>query len=132
MCGWCVSSRAHPCGMLLSIFALTSWARLIVSASGFIRMSIAVRSLMRLGPLLEDGAPVVFHAHDRPAQVFGLGERFLGAVGVGELAVLVVVVDEHRERRGGEHLDVHVRVAAAEHGQPAGRSEDVLWLASAD
>ena len=42
------------------------------------------------------------------------------------------MVDEYGELGGLEHLDVDVRVPAGEHRQPAGRSEDVLWLASAD
>jgi hypothetical protein len=33
------------------------------------------------------------------------------------------MVDEHRELRGLEHLDVHVRVPTAERRQPAGRGK---------
>jgi len=39
-----------------------------------------------------------------------------GATRVGELALLVVVVHQHRELGRLEHLDVHVRVATAECG----------------
>jgi hypothetical protein len=47
-----------------------------------------------------DGVPVALHAHNRPAQLTGLRQRYLGRSGVGELAVCVVVVDEESERGG--------------------------------
>jgi hypothetical protein len=82
-------------------------------------------------PLLEHTAPVVFHADDGPAELLGVGERLLTAA-VGELALVVVMVEEQREPGRFQHLDVDVPVAGGEQGQPAGRSEDVLRFSGAD
>src|SRR5271165_3139878 len=141
MCGWWVASRAKPSGTLWRSRALTARARSTVWSSGLIRMSIAVRSAMGFpfsaapgrgaGPRepLEDGRPVVFHADHGPAQLPGFGQGLLGRRRVGVLAVTVVVIHQHGERGGGEHLDVHIGVPAGEHRHPAGLSEDVLGLA---
>src|SRR3954471_11476298 len=59
----------------------------------------------------EDGVPVVADADDRPTLVGGSPERFLGAGGVVELALGVVVEHEQAQRRPVlalaevEHLD---------------------------
>src|ERR1700684_792042 len=72
----------------------------------------------------EDGGPVISHAHYGPAvggcQILGL----LGACGVGEFTIGVIVGDEHPQgggaRRSGvlEHVDVAGRVARREDWSP--------------
>jgi hypothetical protein len=49
---------------------------------------------------------------------------------VGELALLVIVVDEHGELGRFQHLDVHVGFPASEHRQSAGLGEDVFSTGS--
>src|SRR3712207_7186473 len=70
----------------------------------------------------EDGGPVALHAHDGPALAPGPVERLLGAAGVRELAVGVVVEEEQSQgRRLGlpgevQHGAVTVAVPGGEQG----------------
>src|SRR3954452_15178118 len=74
----------------------------------------------RLGPGSEHLGPVVADAYDRPALAVGSFERLLGAGGVVELALGVVVEEEQAQEwpvavlREVEHRDVAVRVAGCE------------------
>src|SRR5262245_7398423 len=127
MCGWWEASSANPSATLSRIRAFQARAWRSVASSGSTSRSTAVRSPKAL--CLEDGGPVVLPAHDRPTDLLRPREGRLGASAVRELALVVVVRDEQRERRALEHLDVHVGVAAREDGQPPGLGEDVLGLA---
>src|SRR5271165_5799890 len=128
MCGWWVASSANPSRTLCRIRSLTSRARSIVASSGLIRMSMAVSSLILLNPS-EDGVPVVLHADDRPSSLVCLGHRVLGAFGVGELPLGVVVVDEQAEAGDLEHRYIAIGVACGQERLSSRASPDVNGLA---
>ena len=78
----------------------------------------------------EHRRPVVLDADDRPALGARRVECLLGAAGVVELALAVVVVDEQAQRRPAlparepEHRDVAVRVARGEDRAAADAAPD--------
>ena len=84
----------------------------------------------RRSRLAEHGRPVVLDAHDRPALRGRRLQRALGAGGVGELALRVVVQHEQPERRTilaagvAQHRDVAVRVAAGDDRAPPDAAPD--------